>query len=245
MDSLLLLFRLPGAANAGGAQGGSLAGLQTRASVQQLIQQRIASGGPNAQAQIQANLAAAHAELNKLKDKLNDLGSKGGNADMPAFKPNDQKTKPFSGRLEYSADLQTQKSNRVFPSTANIGLGIGYKLNNKSSAGIGISYKAGMGTIQHISFTSLALGLRSYIDWKIKKQLYATGGYELNYNTAFKNIQVLRNYNAWQTSALIGISKKYQVSKKVKGEVKLLYDFLANSHTPVTQPLIFRLGYKF
>ncbi len=79
---LASLFKLPGSGSVVGTQGGSLAGLQTRSSVQQLIQQRIASGGPNAQAQIQANLAAAHAELNKLKDKLNDLGSNGGNANM-------------------------------------------------------------------------------------------------------------------------------------------------------------------
>ncbi len=97
-----------------------------------------------------------------------------------AFKPNDQKTKPFSKRLEYSADLQTQKSSGYFPSTANIGLGMGYKLNDKSSAGIGISYKAGMGTIQHISFTSQAISLRTYMDWKIKKQFFVIGGYELN-----------------------------------------------------------------
>jgi hypothetical protein len=55
----------------------------------------------------------------------------------------------------------------------------------------------------------------------------------------------LKDYNAWQRSALIGVSKKYKISKKVKGEMKLLYDFLANQHLPVSQPVLFRLGYGF
>ncbi len=251
---LASLFRLPG--NADPAQ--SLAGLQTRSSVQSLIQQRIASGGPDAQAQIQQNLAAAHAELNKLKDKINQFGNGGGDAEMPdlptgqaGFKPNNQKTKPFLKRLEYSTDVQFTKSNNLLPSAANIGLGIGYKLNDKSILGIALSYKMGVGSLQHISITHQGIGFRSYGDWKIKKQFFATGGYEMNYNAAFKNIQQVSPFGGnskgepWQRSALLGVSKKYKISKKVKGEVKLLYDFLANEHVPVSEPFIFRLGYKF
>ena len=110
--------------------------------------------------------------------------------------------------------------------------------------GLGMSYKMGIGTINHISFSSMGLGLRSYAEWKIKKQIYASGGYEMNYYSAFKNISQLKNYDAWQRSALIGVSKKYRISKKVKGEIKLLYDFLANRHIPVTQPFLFRFGYN-
>jgi hypothetical protein len=238
---LASLFRLPD--NSGPAQ--ILAGLQTRSSVQALIQQRISAGGPNAQAQIQSNLAVAHVELNKLKDKLNGAGGGSGDSQMPDFKVNNQKTKTFLKRLEYSADVQFAKSSNLLPSGANIGLGVGYKLNDKSAVGMGVNYKLGMGTIQHISFTSQAIGLRSYMDWKIKKQIYATGGYEMNYNISFERIDQLKNYDAWQRSALLGISKKYKISKKVKGEMKILYDFLANQHIPVTQSILFRIGYKF
>jgi hypothetical protein len=238
---LASLFSLPG--NNDPTQ--SLTGLQTRSSVQGLIQQRISGSGRNAQAQIQSNLAAAHAELDKLKDKLNEFGGGSTDIEMPDFKPNAQKTKSFLKRLEYSADVQFVKSNNLLPSAANIGLGVGYKLNDKGALGTGISYKMGMGSIQHIAFTSQGIGLRSYMDWKIKKQLYASGGYEMNYNSAFKNIQQLKNYDAWQRSALIGISKKYKISKKVKGEMKLLYDFLAHQHKPVTPEVVYRLGYNF
>ena len=67
----------------------------------------------------------------------------------------------------------------------------------------------------------------------------------MNYNTAFKNIEELKNESAWQRSALVGISKKYKISKKVKGKLQLLYDFLAYRHVPVSQPFLFRVGYSF
>lgn len=239
-SQLVSLFRVPD--NYGTAQ--NLTGLQTRSAVQSIIQQRVAAGGPGAQAQIQANLAAAQAELNKLKDKINQFGSAGGDVDMPNFKPNSQKTKSFLKRLEYSADVQFSKTNNLIPNAANIGLGIGYKLNDKSIIGFGLAYKMGMGTIQHINITHQGIGLRSYADYKIKGNFFINGGYEMNYNTAFKNIVQLKNYEAWQRSALVGVSKKYRVSKKVKGEIKLLYDFLSNDHIPVSQPFIFRTGYK-
>jgi hypothetical protein len=242
-SQLASLFRLPG--NNAGSTVQSLAGLQTRASVQGMIQQRIAAGGPNAMAQIQQNLAVAHAEMDKLKDKISKMGGGGSDLEMPDFKPNSQKTKPLLKRLEYSANVQFAKSNNLLPSTAQIGLGIGYKLDDKKIIGVGIDYSLGMGTIQHISFSSQGIGLRSYLDWKIKKQIYISGGYEMNYNSAFKNIEQLKNYEVWQRSALIGLSKKYKVSKKLKGNIQILYDFLSNSHIPITSPVVFRIGYNF
>ncbi|MGN6196717.1 MAG: hypothetical protein ACTHOB_17385 [Ginsengibacter sp.] len=226
----------------------SLAGLQTRASVQGMIQQRIAAGGPNALAQVQQNLQNAQAQLSQLKDKLlksSGLQGMSGDIDMPDFKPNNQKTKPFLKRLDYGFNVQFEKNNSLMPSTSDLAGTLGYRLNTKSEAGIGISYKLGLGSIQHIQFSSQGIGFRSYLDWKIRKQFYATGGYEMNYNSGFKSIQQLKNEDLWQRSALAGISKKYQISKKLKGNLQLLYDFLAYRHTPVSQPFLFRIGYNF
>src|SRR5690242_13056124 len=122
---------------------------------------------------------------------------------------------------------------------------VDYNLNIKRSVGVVLSYNMGLGSIQHINISSEGLGLRSYLDWKIKGQIYASGGYEMNYNSAFKNIEQLKNENEWQRSGLIGVSKKYKISKKLKGSVQLLYDFLAEAHRPVSQPLLFRVGYNF
>ncbi|MDB5221567.1 MAG: hypothetical protein JWN83_234, partial [Chitinophagaceae bacterium] len=131
-SQLASLFQIPG----GSTSPANLAGLQTRATVQTMIAQQISMGGANAQAQIQQNLAHAHAEINKLKDKINQLGGGSSDMEMPDFKPNDQKPKSFLKRLEFGSNIQSQKSTYFFPATTDIGLSVGYKLNDKSTLGI-------------------------------------------------------------------------------------------------------------
>ena len=209
-----------------------------------MINQRVAAGGPGAQQMIQQNLADAQSQLQQLKNKLNQLGQGGGDIDMPNFKPNDQRTKSFFKRLEFGTNIQTQKSQYYFPATSDLGFSVGYKLNNKSIIGIGASYKLGLGSgWNNIKFTHQGAGLRSFLEWKLKGSFYASGGYESNYRSAFKNIAQLKDESAWQQSALLGISKKYSISKSFKGNIQLLYDFLHTRQVPGTQPIVFRLGY--
>jgi len=243
-NSLLVsLFPMP--ANYGGSQ--SLAGLQTRAGVNNMMQARIASGGPNARQQVSQNIQEAQAQLNSLKEKVFKAG--GNNSDMMLadFKPNNMKTKTFKQRLEFGSNFQFSKPNGYLPTTADIGFTMGYKLSEKAMAGIGASYKVGFGTIQHISITHQGLGARSFIDWKLKKQFFLSVGFEFNYNAQFKNIEQLKNFNDWQQSALFGLSKKLNVkSKFIKGtKFSILYDFLAKQHIPTTDAFLFRIGYGF
>ncbi|MBK7884949.1 MAG: hypothetical protein IPJ81_15070 [Chitinophagaceae bacterium] len=239
---LASLLRLPGESSTTNPLQ-NIAGIQTRASVQQVMQDRIATAGPNAVQQIQQQVQDAQAELSKLKDKIAQYGS--ADAEIPGFKPNSQKTKGLLKRLEYGANMQFAKSNNYFPNSSDIAFSVGYKLNDKSAVGVGASYRIGLGTgWNNIKFISQGLGLRSYMDWKLKGQFYVSGGYEQNYNTAIRSIQQLNIYSAWTSSGLLGISKKYQMNKKLKGQVQLLYDFLSNQHLPKTQPVIFRFGYS-
>ena len=247
------LFRSPN--NSGNPP--NLAGLQTRATIQELIQTRIAAGGPNAQQQVSENLQKAQAYLTQLKDKIIKAG--GGNSDMeiPDFKPkNQQKTKTVFQRLELGSNFQFAKNNSLMPTVADIAMSIGYKLNDKSLAGIGASYKIGLGSIQHISISHQGIGIRSFIDWKapfgspkggMLSGFYISGGFEMNHNAQFKNIAQLKNYNQWQQAGLIGLTKKLPIKTKwTKGaKLQILYDVMARKHTPVSQPILFRTGYNF
>lgn len=243
-NSLLAsLFRLPD--NYGTDQ--SLLGLQTRGFVNTLIQDRITSGGPNARDAMQQNIEQAQAELTKLKDKIINAGVGGSDAELPDFKPNMQKTKTFKQRLEYGFNFQPMKNNSLNTSTADVGLSIGYNINDKSVAGIGASYKLGLGNIKKIRFTHEGIGLRSFMDWKLKKQFFVSGGFEINHNASFKNLAALREYDVWQQSGLLGISKKVEFKSKLMkgGKLQLLHDFLYRQHLPVSQPVVFRMGYNF
>jgi hypothetical protein len=199
---LASLFRLPGDPNDPNYTA-SLAGLQTRAQVNNLIQNQLASGGPNAQQVFQQNLQQAQSQLQQLKDKIlrqSPLGD-GGNSDdiMPeGFKPNNQKTKSFFRRLEYGTNIQTQRATYLFPVTSDIGLSLGYKLNDKSVIGIGTSYKVGWGSgWNNIRISHQGLGLRSYIDWKLKGNFWISGGYEQNYKAIITSYDQVKDQTAF------------------------------------------------
>lgn len=239
------LFALPGTSTYPTA---SLAGLQTRFMVNQSIQNRFGSGS-NVTQQLQQNVQNAQGQLNQLKNKINSFSSgsygSASDGDLPEFKPNQQKTKSFLKRLEYGTNIQSQRANYFFPVTSDIGLSVGYKLNDKSIIGIGASYKLGLGRgWNDINLSSQGVGLRSFMDWKIKGSFYMSGGYEQNYRTLINSIDQLKNYSAWQSSGLLGISKKYSLKGKMKGEMKLLWDFLSYQQVPRTQAIIFRVGYN-
>ncbi len=225
----------------------SLAGLQTRASVNALIQNQIAAGGPNAQQIIQQNIQQAQSELNKLKDKVLKAGGSSSDMEIPDFKPRETKTKTFLQRIEITNNFQLSKSNSLLPSVADIAVGIGYKLNDKSVLGIAGSYKMGLGSTERIRITHQGFGMRSFVDWKLKKQFFVSGGFEMNYNAQFKNITQLKNYNDWQQSGLVGLTKKINIKTKwFKGtSIQLLYDMLYRQHLPTSQPVLFRTGYSF
>ncbi len=246
-SQLAALFPTP--ANYGTPQ--SLAGLQSRTDVQDLIQTQIVAGGPNAQATLQQNLDAAQSQFNVLKDRINKLGNAGSDMDNPNFKPNTQRTKTFLQRLEYSTNTQTQKSNYYFPTTTDMAVSAGYRINDKNTIGIGASYKMGWGTdIRHIALSSEGIGFRSYADFKMKGSFYASGGFESNYQphgVSFSPSFGAGRGEAWQQSGLAGISKIVSLKTKYfkKTKLQLLWDFLSYRQVPVAQPFKFRVGYSF
>jgi hypothetical protein len=243
---LASLFNLPSEPGSPAFQA-NLAGLQTRAQVNQLVQQQFAGGNPSLM--VQQNISNAQEHLQLIKDKVNQLGNSGDpDAEIPNFKPNKQKTKTFLQRLELGTNIQTQKATSYFPATSDIGLSLGYKLNDKSIAGIGMAYAVGLGSgWRDIQFSSQGLGIRSFLDWRLKGSFWVTGGYEMNYRSAFHDVNQLKSLNAWQRSGLVGIAKVISLKTKMfsKTKVSLLYDFLSYQQVPQTPALKFRIGYNF
>lgn len=226
----------------------AIGGLQARASVMQALTNQFGSA-PNAIQMMQQNVQMAQGQLSQLRKQLNTISSgsygSGGDADIPGFKPQTTKTQSFLSRLEYGLNVQSQKAKWMFPTTTDLGAQLGFRLNDNSSVGIGMSYKVGWGkNWNQIEITHQGVGLRSYIDWKIRGSFYLSGGYEQNFRSAFKTIDALKDQSAWQSSGLIGLSKKYSVSKKLKGNIQLLWDFLSYRQSPQPNSILFRIGYQ-
>lgn len=249
-SQLAALFRMPD--NYGSPQ--SLAGLQTRTQVQALLQQRLsgmsAAGSANPQQYIQQQVQQAQQQLNKLKDKIRQAGGNSSDAEVPDFKPNHQRTKSFKQRLVYGLNVQTEKQSNYFPVTTNLGLSLGYKLNDNGAIGLGLAYKLGWGqNWNKIKLTHEGIGLRSYIDWKLKGSFYIAGGYEQNHNQSFRNLQSIQDISLWRQSGLIGLSKKFKLPATKNGKTKtqqiqLLYDFMHTKDGIRTPALLFRMGWE-
>lgn len=226
----------------------SMKGLQTRAAVQKMIQDKISAGGPVAEQQVGQQIQQAGSSVSQLKDKIIQAANGGSSSDPqnPGFTPNGQKTKSLWKRLEYGANLQFEPATTLLPTICDAGLSLGYKLNDKATVGAGAALKMGLGNgLNQLQLSGQGFSLRSYIDWKMKKNIYLTGGYEENYLSAFQSIDQLRITSAWQKSGLVGISRQYQISSKVKGKAQLIFDFLSFYQVPRAQPIVFRVGYSF
>ena len=222
-----------------------MVGMQTRDQVMSMIKSQIGSGGGSSGASaIQSGLQSAQQDITKIQNKLSALGAGGGGMDMPDFKPNDQKKKTFLKRLEIGVDLQTSQTTNFYPTTSNLGVSLGYQLGHGNVAGIGMAYKLGLGNgLQHMALSSQGIGLRSFLQVKVKKTWGVAGGFEYNYQQPFSSYQDIRNLNSWTRSGLIGITKTVSMKSTVfkKTQVQLLWDFLSYSQVPKTAPLLFRV----
>jgi hypothetical protein len=240
------MFSIPGNDPADPAYLQNFAGLQTRDQVNHLIQDRISNSGPNALQQVQANVQQAQDQLAQLKARVAQYGNRASDEDMPDFRPNTQRTKTFLKRLEYGMNIQSQRPGGFLPVTSDIGMSAGYRINDQSVLGIGAGFKMGWGEdIRHMQISQQGVSLRSYISVKLKKSLWISGGYEMNYLNAFNKLEELRRYNAWQQSGLIGICKKVPVNTRLfkNTQLLLLWDFMSYRQVPRSQPLLFRIGY--
>ncbi|MCC7526815.1 MAG: hypothetical protein IT250_18465 [Chitinophagaceae bacterium] len=144
-----------------------IAGLQTRTGFNQLIQNQVAAGGPTAQSVIRENFQQGQEQLQQLKNKLTEFGSRGSEDIMPdGFVPNNQRARSFLKRLELNTNMQSQRASNYLPTATDFGLGVGYRLSGGAVIGVGASYRAGWGqSIQHIKVSHQGVGIRMGDFW--------------------------------------------------------------------------------
>jgi hypothetical protein len=228
-----------------GGMGQVPEGLQTRQSVDQLLQQKQIGGMAPGGGGVQQELGQLQDQWNKLRQRAERLKQKDvEDIDISRYKPIEGKRKSVWDWLELGANIQTVRARSFFPVTSDIALSLGYKFGKLGTAGVGIAYKMGWGDgFNKIRISHQGLGLRSFVDIRIKGNFYVTGGAEMNYLSSFDQIAQLKDYSAWQQSGLLGVTKKLKVTRKMKGNVQLLWDFMSYQQVPRTQPFLFRVGY--
>ncbi len=158
-------------------------------------------------------------------------------------------------RLQFGFNTQSQSNNALLPSIADVAITLGYKINNNLTAGTGTAFKLGMGNgINDIRFTFQGLGLRSFVEGKLPtllpvvgENLYLSANYEFNYlptvNQAIALSNLKINWNNWQPSGLIGLTKKIKAGKKTL-RTQILYNLNYKQQIPLTSPIFFRVGWE-
>lgn len=223
------------------------ANLQTREAVNQVITQRTGLAG-NIQSRIQESLPSGAGQVDGMLSDLQGLTDlKKENLGLTGAHPGFKRRKSFRERLEYSTNIQTVRADNFFPATTDLGLAVGYRFNERSTAGLGSSGKIGWGKgFQDINITGQGLSLRSFVDIKLKGSIWISGGWEFNYQQPFHTLRTLQQVSDWKQSALLGVTKKLNIGSGLfkSYEIKLLYDFLYRYQIPVTTPFKFRIGYS-
>lgn len=263
-SELASLFGIP--SNSSSVAAAALPGLQTSSTLSEYIQTRMGNQSQTGQMIIDEMKATAMEEgpssdannpfsqLTESVDKAKQQLNSGGTVGNPELSPGQLekvalKSKGFKKRLEFTWNMQTGQRVRSFPVTNDLGLSLGYKILPKAVAGIGASYKFGLGSWQKISLTHEGMSIRSFFDWRISSpnaklmaNFWITAGYELNYWERIRHLQDWRHL-AWQKSGLIGITKKISINKK---EIKMqfLYDYL-NQPSQSGLPFLFRYNSTF
>jgi hypothetical protein len=227
-----------------------LNGLQTRETVEKLIKDQVKLLGPEGSKLLEEHLQETCQALDKLKQQAGGEGD----AAIPGFKPNGEKSKSLWQRIEIGTDCQFNRNNNLLPSTGDFGLSIAYHVTKKGAIGIGGAWKAGMGKdINHIRITYEGISMRTFMEYAVWKGIGIRGGWERTFlvrQITTEYLTELKKSSNWQQSALLGISKKMAIplkmpvlkKKSASGNMQLLYDFLHNNHNPATPALQLRVG---
>ena len=135
-----------------------------------------------------------------------------------------------------------------YPSTTDVGLSLGYKLDDKNVVGVGLSYKIGWGSgFNHIQVSSQGIGLRSFLDINLMKNTFISGGFEYNYQKPFNSVSQLWAIQRLAEEWPVGDRKDNfaQIEGSEEDEGSIAMGFPCYQQIPQTQPFIFRIGYTF
>jgi hypothetical protein len=220
-------------------------GLQTVAQLEKQIQDKFGNSGKSLLAKQQQNGQQAISGVQI--DMLNTiLGASGKSASEPQI--NTESVKPASKRFSFSTDIRSQRSNGWLPAYSEIGLNIGYRLSQNFIGGIGVSGRVGWGKgFSEFKVSMEGVGIRSFVDYKIKGGFYATGGFEAIYDPLPDLQSRVTTFSQWQKNGLIGLKKGFRIKNGfIKGaSMKLMWNYLSYSQRGVVPPFDFRIGYDF
>ena len=217
--------------------------MQPRQLVQQMMQTQAAAIDPEPAKLLRDAQSKGKDLLGNLSNQSASFGNLDNSAQMPKFTPNPYKTKSFWQRIDVGFNLQFDKRTIFLPSTGVAGAQVSFNFDAKFSMGALANYRFGMGKIKNIQFSHAGAGYGAFASYKVWKALGVQAGYERNRRSEI-GINEIQHPAAWTSSALAGLTYEYGIGKKAKASVGVFYDFLNKKHTPTTNAVLWRMGWK-
>ena len=217
--------------------------MQPRQLVQQMMQSQAAAIDPDAAKVIRDAQQKGNELLGNLSNQAASFGNLDNATQVPKFTPNPYKTKSFWERIDVGFNLQFDGRTQFLPSSGVAGAQASFNFDQKFSVGVLANYRFGMGEIRNIHFSHSGAGYGAFANYKIWKGLGVQAGYERN-RRAEMEMGENRYPAAWTSSALAGLTWEYGIGKKAKGTVGVFFDVLYQKHTPETNAVLWRMGWK-
>ena len=217
--------------------------MQPRQMVQEMMQTQATAIDADPTKLIQDAKTRGNEILGNLSAQSTSFGNIDNAAQMPKFTPNPYKTKSFWQRVDVGFNLQFDNRTRFMPSTGVAGAQAAFNFNPKFSVGVLADYRFGMGDIKNIRLSHAGADYGAFANYKILKMFGLQVGYERNWRVEMEMNEI--QYPAtWSNSALAGLTWEYGVGKKAKGTVGVFYDFMYKKHTPESNAVLWRMGWK-
>lgn len=176
-------------------------------------------------------------EISKYKKKYKEVKSFSDLKDEPK---NPLKDEPVIERFIFGGNFQFHTGE---PFGVDISPQISYLLFPKLAIGVGGTYRVGIDKQKdkHLTRENEVFGARLYSDFAILKNIYLHGEFEtLRKTPAEKELDYPIDNNV-----LGGLMMKFKITKGVKGNMQLLYNFLdEESYWLDTSRLIYRIGFE-
>lgn len=161
------------------------------------------------------------------------------------WQPDPLKTKRFIDRFSVISNLQFDNRSIFLPASATAALGLQFMYHRNGSIGTALSCIQPMPRINpgsEDSFripTATGIGMRIFLDFKLKTAIYLQSGYEINWRP-YENTATIGRWER-MPSAMAGLKIKYPAGKtRTAPTIEFLYDFL---HAQTGQPaFVFRTG---
>lgn len=154
----------------------------------------------------------------------------------PLFKVNPMRGLPFNKRFEKHFNWQATHatSDGAQPATITASYAYGFKHTPKLTYGLGLAGALGLGqNWQNVRFSFQGIGVRSFAKLELQYGIGFYVGYERMYKQfAFTNkskqgsevVNTAHNTESYNESVLTGLTKSYNINKKYRGAIHVLYD---------------------